>query len=402
MDKLNQINKRIILHSDVNNFFASVECANRPDLKDKPVAVTGNPKKRNGIILAKNEIAKKYGVKTGQVIIEAKALCPNLICLPPHYDLYEEISQSLHEIYLNYTNFVEPLGLDECWLDVTGCEKYLNKTGRQIADEIREIVKKNFGFTVSVGVSFSKLFAKLGSDLRKPNFTTEISYENYKNITYNLPLNSVVGIGKKLEERFSSIGIKTIGDFVKLDEKYIKNIMGINGLNLREDLMGMRENKVLDYFTLPPPKSIGNGTTTIVDITREKDLENVIYFLAQKVSSRLIRRNLIAEGISLSIKDNNLKKVHKSKKILPTNSVKSLAQEGIKIARQIFNFSRPIRAIRLKTFYLSSSKYQQMNMFECDKKDYSQTIEEINRKYGKIHLASDMSPYINSKSHPQE
>lgn len=402
MEGLNQINKRIILHSDVNNFFASVECATRPELKDKPVAVTGNPKKRNGIILAKNELAKKFGVKTGQVIIEAKALCPNLICLPPHYDLYEEISQSLHEIYLTYTNFVEPLGLDECWLDVTGCQNYLKKSGVEIANEIRSRVKEKFGFTVSVGVSFSKLFAKLGSDLRKPDFTTEISYENYKNITYKLPLNSVVGIGRRLEEKFSSIGIKTIGDFVKLDEEYVRHIMGINGINLREDLLGKRDLPVLDYYSLPPPKSIGNGTTTIIDITREKDLENVIYFLAQKVSSRLIKRNLVAQGISISIKDNDLKKVHKSMKILPTNSVKTLAKEGIKIAKQIYHFSRPIRAVRLKTFYLSSSKYQQMNMFECDKKDYSQTIELINQKYGKIQLASDMLPYINTKLHPQE
>lgn len=154
--------ERVILHSDVNNFFASVECSNRPELKDKPVAVTGNPKKRTGIILAKNEIAKKFGVSTGQVIGEAQAICPDLVCLPPHYDLYEEISEKLHQLYLQYTNLVEPLGLDECWLDVTDSLKYLKMTGKEIADEIREKVKKEFGFTVSVGVSFSKIFAKLG------------------------------------------------------------------------------------------------------------------------------------------------------------------------------------------------------------------------------------------------
>lgn len=399
MKELNQTKKRTILHSDVNNFFASVECAIHPEFKNLPVAVTGDAEKRNGVILAKNEIAKKFGVQTGQVIIEARALCPNLVCLPPHYDIYEEISQSLHEVYLNYTNFVEPLGLDECWLDVTGCEKYLNKTGKQIADEIRSIVKKKFDITVSVGVSFSKIFAKLASDLKKPNFTTIIDIDNYKELTYDLPLNSVIGIGKRLTERFKNIGVNTIGDFVKLDRNYIKHVMGENGMNLLDDLLAVRYNPVLDYYHLPPPKSIGNGTTTITDITREKELQNVIYFLAQKVSSRLIRRNLLAQGICLTIKDNTLKTYHKGMKIPLTNSINDLAKFGVEISKRIYNFSRPIRAVRLKVFNLSSHKYHQMNIFEYGKRDLSQTINHINKKYGKIFLASDMSSYINRHPH---
>lgn len=402
MEDLNQTKKRTILHSDVNNFFASVECSLKPELKGKAVAVTGNPKKRNGIILAKNEIAKKYGVKTGQVLVEARALCPDLICLPPHYDLYEEISIALQELYLSYTNFVEPLGLDECWLDVSGCENYLGKSGVQIADEIRERVKHEFGFTVSVGVSFSKLFAKLGSDLRKPDFTTEIRIDNYKNITYNLPINSVVGIGYRLNKKLESIGIKTIEDFVKLDDEFLKHLMGINGTNLKADLLAERFVPVLDYDSLPPPKSIGNGTTTIEDISSDKDLANVIYFLAEKVSSRLICRSLKAEGISLTIKDNNLKKCHKSMKISPTNSIKELAEKAVEIAKEIYNFKRPVRAVRLKTFYLSPAKARQVSMFDEDKKDYSPVFVNINQKYGKINLASDMKPYINTKNHPQE
>ena len=255
--------ERTILHSDVNNFFASVESATRPELKDKPVAVTGNPKKRTGIILAKNEIAKKYGVKTGQAIWEATKLCPDLVCLPPHYDLYEEISEKLHQLYLNYSNFVEPLGLDECWIDVTDSLKYLKKSGKEIADEIRELVKQNFGVTVSVGVSFSKIFAKLGSDMKKPDATTEIPYEKFKEITYNLPLNSIVGIGGRLERKFTKMNVKTIGEFVLLSDEFLKELMGKTGVELKEKLLGEGEEKVLDYFSLPPPKSIGNGTTKI-------------------------------------------------------------------------------------------------------------------------------------------
>ena len=171
---------KIILHVDANSFYASVECARHPELKNLPVAVSGNPKKRNGIILAKNEIAKKFGVKTGQPIFEAKKLCPELICLPPHHALYEQISKQLHQIYLEYTDLVEPMGLDECWLDITSSKKLLHKTALQIANEIRERIKSEFGFTVSIGVSFSKVFAKLGSDLKKPDAVTVLSKTNFK------------------------------------------------------------------------------------------------------------------------------------------------------------------------------------------------------------------------------
>ena len=393
--------ERVILHSDVNNFFASVECSNRPELKDKPVAVTGNPKKRTGIILAKNEIAKKFGVSTGQVIGEAQAICPDLVCLPPHYDLYEEISEKLHQLYLQYTNLVEPLGLDECWLDVTDSLKYLKMTGKEIADEIREKVKKEFGFTVSVGVSFSKIFAKLGSDLRKPDYTTVISKNDYKKITYNLPLNSIVGIGRRLEKKFSSIDVKTIGDFVKLEDAFLSHLMGINGTNLKKALLGENIDEVADYYALPPPKSVGNGTTTIEDIIKRKDIEKVVYFLAEKVSSRLIKHKVVAGTLSLTIKTNKLEKVHKSMKIKPTNSVKELARLGMEIADKIWNYDFPVRAIRLRASTLTNANALQLSFFDS-KKDFSQVAEEINRRYGKIELASNMSKFINTSKHSQE
>lgn len=393
--------ERVILHSDVNNFFASVECSNRPELKDKPVAVTGNPKKRTGIILAKNEIAKKFGVSTGQVIGQAQAICPDLVCLPPHYDLYEEISEKLHQLYLQYTNLVEPLGLDECWLDVTDSLKYLKMTGKEIADEIREKVKKEFGFTVSVGVSFSKIFAKLGSDLRKPDYTTVISKNDYKKITYNLPLNSIVGIGRRLEKKFSSIDVKTIGDFVKLEDSFLSHLMGINGTNLKKALLGENIDEVADYYALPPPKSVGNGTTTIEDIIKRKDIEKVVYFLAEKVSSRLIKRKVVAGTLSLTIKTNKLEKVHKSMKIKPTNSVKELASLAMEIADKIWNYDFPVRAIRLRASTLTNANALQLSFFDS-KKDFSQVAEEINRRYGKIELASNMSKFINTSKHSQE
>ena len=393
--------ERTILHSDVNNFFASVESATRPELKDKPVAVTGNPKKRTGIILAKNEIAKKYGVKTGQAIWEATKLCPDLVCLPPHYDLYEEISEKLHQIYLNYSNFVEPLGLDECWIDVTDSLKYLKKSGKEIADEIRELVKQNFGVTVSVGVSFSKIFAKLGSDMKKPDATTEIPLDKFKEITYNLPLNSIVGIGNRLERKFSKMNVKTIGEFVLLSDEFLKELMGKTGVELKEKLLGSGEEKVLDYFSLPPPKSIGNGTTTIVDISKRSDVKKTITFLAEKVSARLIKHKVMCQTLTVTLKTNKLEKLAKSTKIAPSQSISSLVENAMKVCDSLYKYNLPLRAIRLRASSLISSSAHQLSMFE-EKRDPSTSIVEAHEKYGKIFLASDFSSFLNTAKHPQE
>ncbi|MBQ8444613.1 MAG: DNA polymerase IV [Clostridia bacterium] len=402
MEEIKQINERVILHADANNFYASVECLANPSLKSSPIAVTGNPEKRTGIILAKNELAKSYGVKTGQTIGEALAICPSLICLPPHYDRYEEISQQLQSIYLDYTYLVEPLGLDECWLDVTGCEKYLGKSGRQIADELRERVKKEIGITISVGLSFSKIFAKLGSDMKKPDATTAISYKDFKQLTYSLPLNSIVGIGKRLEKRFNAISINTIGDFVKLEDSYLTSVMGINGTNLKKDLLGLRDVPVADYYKLPPPKSIGNGSTASRDIKTRSDAIKLIYFLAQKVSARLIKHHLKGQTLSLTIKLNNLSSLKKSQKIQPTNNVKDIAQNALDIFDKIYKYNYPIRALRVKVSSLSSDKFQQISMFDNKKKDYSKTVKEINDKFGKIFLASNSASFINKSSNWQK
>ncbi len=402
MDGKNQTKERVILHVDANNFFASVECATKPELLGKPVAVTGNPKKRTGIILAKNEIAKKMGVKTGQVIGHALAICPELVCLPPHYDIYEEVSVALQGIYLDYTNFVEPLGLDECWLDITDSLNYLKKSGKEVADEIRERVKKELGLTVSVGVSFSKIFAKLGSDLRKPDFTTIIPRKQIESMVYPLQLNSIVGIGARLERKFSSIGVNTISDFVKLEDAFLKSIMGINGTNLKSDLLGERIVPVLDYYHLPPPKSIGNGTTATKDISSLADISKIVHFLSQKVAGRMIRHKVKGETISVTVKDNGLKTFHKSQKIPPTNEAKVIAKEAIKLIQLIYDFKKPVRAVRVKISSLSSANVWQLSMFDSEKGAISAVTEQINQKYGKIFLASNLADFINTSNHPQE
>lgn len=393
--------ERTILHSDVNNFFASVECATRPDLKAQPVAVTGNPKKRTGIILAKNEIAKKYGVKTGQTIWEAKLSCPDLVTLPPHYDLYEEISEKLHELYLEYTDFVEPLGLDECWLDVTDSLHYLNKDGKMIADELRKKVKAQFGFTVSVGVSFSKIFAKLGSDMKKPDATTIIPNSKFKEMTYNLPLNSIVGIGRRLENRFAKMNINTIGEFVELGDGFLQEVMGITGVRLKNSLLGCQEEQVLNYYKLPAPKSIGNGTTTITDVISREDIKTTIHFLAQKVSSRLIKHQFLAGTIGVSVKTNTLQRYAKAHKISPTQDKNKLAEEALKILDKFWKYDKPVRSVRLRTSNFSPDNARQLSMFE-NETNLSKSINLINEKYGYIAPASEKSNFINSSKNPHE
>ena len=396
---------RTILHSDVNNFFASVESTTRPELAGKPVAVTGNPEKRTGIILAKNEIAKSYGVKTGQSIFEAKQSCPELICLAPHYSVYEEISKKLHEIYLDYTDLVEPLGLDECWLDVTPSLKVLNKTGVQIANEIRERVKKEFGFTVSVGVSFNKIYAKLGSDLKKPDAVTEISKQHFKELVFPLSLSSIVGVGRKLERKFMLMNIQTIGDFCSLEDQHIAHLMGKTGLALKRNLLGSEEDPVQNYFTLVPPKSIGNGTTTIKDISSREEIEKVVAFLAEKVSHRLIQAGFEAKTLTITLKDNTFKKYGKSKTIAPCFAADVLIKETMILLDSFFDYSVPIRAVRLRCSNLQKiDKSRQLSFFDEKQEAASLGIESINAKYGDdaIYRASEKADFINRKNHIQE
>ena len=388
---------KVILHSDVNNFFASVECVTRPELKDKPVAVTGNPEKRNGVILAKNDVAKKFGVKTGEVIWEAKQKCPDLVCLAPHYNLYEKISKDLHDLYLDYTDFVEPLGLDECWLDVTNSLKYLKMTGKEIADEIRERVKREFGLTVSVGVSFSKIFAKLGSDMKKPDATTVILKDNFKETTYSLPLNSIVGIGGKLTKRFDNMNILTIGDFVGLDKNIVKSIMGKTGLELQAKLKGELVEPVACYYNLAPPKSIGNGTTTLHDIQKRADVEKVVALLSEKIAMRMTRGKFEARTIAVTIKTNEFEKFRHAKTISPIKSYEKILESAMELLDSFWHYDKKIRAIRVRVSSLNKvEEYRQLSMFDDEKIKLTECVEEIKSKYGedKIFIASTKNDFL--------
>ena len=253
------------MHCDLNNFYASVEVKNHPEYKDKPVAVAGDPNKRTGIILAKNQLAKEQGVTTGEVIWMAKQHCPDLICLAPHHEEYAKISKQVHEIYLKYTDYVEPFGLDECWLDVTNSTRLFGD-GITIANKIRQEVKDKIGLTISVGVSFSKMFAKLGSDLKKPDAVSIISRDNYKTVAWSLPVNAMMFVGKHRVEKLQKMNINTIGNLANFNPSILKEQFGINGIYLHQIANGCEPDLIAKYDEHRQIKSIGNGTTAIKDI----------------------------------------------------------------------------------------------------------------------------------------
>ena len=210
---------RAILHCDCNGFFASVETLLDPSLANVPMVVTGDPESRHGIILAKNEKAKKYGIRTAETIWQAKQKCPGLVCVLPHHEMYGQISKRVNEIYLDYTDLVDPFGIDESFLDVTGSLRLFGKTPKELADDVRERVKREIGITISVGVSFCRVFAKLGSDYKKPDATTVIDRSNYREIAYPLPVSDLLFAGRRSTEALAKMGILTIGDLARADTR---------------------------------------------------------------------------------------------------------------------------------------------------------------------------------------
>jgi len=389
---------RVILHCDANNFFASVETVTRPELKGKPVAVSGNPLKRTGIILAKNEMAKKFGVSTGDAIWQAKQKCPELVCLSPHHDLYEQYSQKLYDIYSYYTDKIEPFGIDECWLDITGSMRIFENADN-IAELIRQRVKDELHITVSIGISFCKIFAKFGSDLKKPDAITRITRENYKKILYPMPIASIIGIGRRLEQILHKINVYTLQDYVDLPSDLIKKKFGKVGIELKEKLEGFDTSDV--EKDVPVPKSVGNGTTTIVDISTKDDVLATISFLTEKIAKRLREKKLLALGVGIFVKSSEFETWSKEKRIdFPTDSASKISHEAFDLLCKFWNFSNLIRSIRVRTFDLvSEHELTQASLFYDEKKQgLGCGLDQIWSKYGPdaITLASNLkSTFLN-------
>ena len=375
------------MHCDANNFYASVECALNPGLKDKYVAVSGDPEKRHGIILAKNTAAKACGVKTGETIWQAKQKCPQLICVPPHFDMYVEYSRRIFAIYTQYTQRVEPFGIDECWLDVTDSLKLLG-SGEKIAEELRERIKCEVGVTVSIGVSFTKVFAKLGSDMKKPDAVTVISPENFKRKVWGLDASEMLMVGRRTAAKLAKVGIHTIGDLANADVRILHQMLGVNGDKLRVEARGEGSDDVRLSYETDDPKSIGNSTTLPRDVTTREEVESVIAALSEMVATRLRNHGFVGRGIAVGIKYSDLTGEGKQRVIADTDNASTIVREAMKTVDTLYAFGEdmPIRALSVTVYDLSpADAAAQTSMFdeESDKQHrLGKSLDAIRSKYG--------------------
>lgn len=352
--------KTIILHSDLNNFYASVECLYNPSLRGKPVAVCGDVDKRHGIILAKNNNAKKYGVTTGDALWQAKQKCPSIVFVPPSFDRYIRYSKLAREIYLEYTNQVESFGLDECWLDVSGSVGLFG-SGEAVADEIRRRIRFELGVTASVGVSYNKVFAKLGSDMKKPDATTVLTRENFKEKIFSLPASDLLYVGHATKKKLRNYAIYTIGDLAAADPRFLKSILGVNGVMLWQFANGLDRSPVADASASPPVKSIGNSTTLPYDITKETDVRITLYVLAESVAERLRDQGLKCAVVQLGIRDKTLFSWERQHKLqFPTNASAELAEKALELYKKNPP-SFPVRSISIRACKLSPENERQLS-----------------------------------------
>lgn len=303
---------RVILHIDMNNFYASVETLYDPSLRDIPMAVGGDKERRHGIVLAKNMLAKAKGVKTAEALWEAERKCPGIRFVPPHFDRYAKYSRLAKEIYMQYTDMVESFGLDECWLDVTGSTRLFG-SGREIAEEIRERVKTELGLTVSIGVSFNKIFAKLGSDYKKPDAVTEFTRENYRELVWPLDAAELLFVGKSTQAALRKYGLYTIGDVARADRKLLKRLLGKCGEQLSLYANGEDMSPVMRVSEHSEVKSIGNSTTAIHDLRDDGEIRAELYMLSESVARRLREKGFCGYNVQLSVRKYNLETYQRQK-----------------------------------------------------------------------------------------
>lgn len=380
--------QRSVLHCDLNNFYASAETVLNPELKGKAIAVCGKKEDRHGIVLAKSEKAKKYGVKTGDVIWQAKNKCPDLIILEPHFDEYMKYGKAAREIYYDYTDMIEPFGLDECWLDVTASEKLFG-SDVEIAYRIKERMKKELGLTLSVGVSFNKIFAKLGSDMKKPDGITVIRKDNFRQKIWDLPVCDMLWIGKSTYNILKKYGIKTIGDLAQTPEDTLVSVFGKNGSVLWKCANGYENSPVSDFFYRPEIKSIGRGITMPYDLKSDSEVRNVLLSLSHEVSYNLRKNALSASAVQISVKSNDLRTVHFQKKTgFITQNAREITDTAFSLYLERYDKILPVRALSVRAIQLvPSTAAQQLDMFfDVEKHNKLEKLEEavihINEKYG--------------------
>ena len=383
---------RVILHCDCNSFFASVETALNPAYKGVPMAVCGSESDRHGIVLAKNELAKKYGIQTAETVHSARKKCPGLVIAAPHYDEYTKYSRRVNEIYARYTDMIEPFGIDESWLDVTASRKLFG-TGEEIAERIRREVKEEVGITVSIGVSFNKVYAKLGSDYKKPDAITVISRENFKEIAYPLPVSDLLFVGKKTADELLTLGVKTIGDLAKIDESVLTLKFGKMGEQLYKNAHGLEDSPVAKVGEREDQKSIGFGFTFRHNLETREECKIAINYLSDDVARRLRKSEMVCHTVQLTIKDEHLAVIQRQRSTgHPTDIAHDISGIAYKILLDEWQESKPIRMLTVTAQNLARKEFvaDQIDIFsptvepqrEKDKKQ-EEMVDKIRQKYGR-------------------
>lgn len=379
---------RTILHSDANCFYASIELLHHPELCGKPVAVGGDPESRHGIVLTADYIAKRMGVKTGMTLWQARQLCPDIIFLPPRMDLYLKFSRYAHEIYSDYTDYVEPYGIDEAWLDVTDSST-IKGDGFQIAQEISTRIKSELGITVSIGISYNKIFAKLGSDYKKPDAITTMYRNEFQMKAWPLPASDLLYVGKSTNKKLEALGIKTIGDLATSDEKLLQRHLGKMGIILRAFANGYDDTPVQKEYTHAPIKSIGNSTTTPRDLINNEDVKIVLYVLAESVAARIRESGFRCRTVEISIRNNKLSSFTRQKKLIaPSNITGEIAETGYKLFLDNYSWNEPIRSVGIRGADLVTDlNYEQMELFQDYEMRQKQmamdaAVDNIRKRFG--------------------
>lgn len=379
--------QRVILHSDMNNFYASVECLYDPSLRSRPVVVSGDAELRHGIVLAKNYLAKRFGIRTGEALWQARQKCPEAVFVPAHYDRYLHYSALAREIYVSYTDQVESFGLDECWLDVSGSSSLFG-SGKQIADDIRSRIRRELGLTVSVGVSFNKVFAKLGSDLKKPDATTVIDQTDYREKVWDLPVGDLLYVGPATAKKLARYGIHTIGQLARTPLELLQVSFGKVGVMLWRFANGQDQSSVAPYYSAPPIKTIGNSTTAPRDLVTDDDVKITLYALGESVTARLRSQRSVCTTVQLGVRDNALLWYERQSKLArPTNSCADIVQAALRLYGRN-RPERPVRSLSLRACDLElEEESPQLSLFPEDgrsqhRMELDRTMDRIRTKYG--------------------
>ena len=374
----------VILHSDLNNFYASVECVYDPTLRDRPMAVCGDPALRHGIVLAKNMPAKRAGIVTGEAIWQARQKCPGLVVVPPDYGKYLRFSQLMRRIYAGYTDRVEPFGMDECWLDVTGHRL----GGEAIADELRRRAREELGLTVSVGVSFNKVFAKLGSDMKKPDATTVISRENFREKVWPLPAGELLYVGPATRRRLAGRNLHTIGDVARCPPEVLRAALGKGGDMLWTFANGLDRSPVLAAGEQEAIKSVGNSVTTPRDIVNDRDAHMVLTVLSDSVAERLRANGFQGRVVSLWVRDSALASFSCQRRLGRATALASeICECAAALFRAHYRWERPARSLGVSVSGLESTAGdRQLCMFPDEDRErryaLEQTVGDIRRRFG--------------------